>query len=66
MFRNLNHPLIVLTVTMESVILRVICIVIFNFLYAMVFWSYFQTVMTDVGRVPRDVSYYPFICVQLI
>lgn len=39
---------------MESVILRCVCITIFLVFYVMTFWSYYQTVMTDVGRVPRE------------
>lgn len=44
------------TVTIESVIVKIIYMLVFHVLYAMTLWSYYQTIFTEAGRVPREVS----------
>lgn len=45
-----------LTVTIESVIVKMIYLLVFHILYVMTLWSYYQTIFTEAGRVPREVS----------
>lgn len=45
------------TVTIESVIVKMIYLLVFHILYIMTLWSYYQTIFTEAGRVPREVSF---------
>lgn len=38
---------------MDSVILQIVCLTFFHFLYIMTFWSYFQTIFTKPGIIPK-------------
>ncbi|RWS04857.1 palmitoyltransferase ZDHHC2-like protein [Dinothrombium tinctorium] len=40
--------------TMESVILKIVCLICFHFFYIMTFWSYWQTIIAKPGVVPRS------------
>ncbi len=40
--------------TLDIVILRVLLIIVFNYLMAMTLWSYYQTIFTPPGAVPRE------------
>ncbi|XP_074593321.1 palmitoyltransferase ZDHHC15B-like isoform X2 [Brevipalpus obovatus] len=39
---------------MDSVILKVLCLIAFHFLYIMTFWSYYQVIFTQPGIIPKD------------
>lgn len=39
---------------LQNVILRVIFLVVFHYLMLMTLWSYYQTVFTEPGKVPRN------------
>lgn len=41
--------------TIESVILQVVYLIIFHVFYTLTMWSYWQTIFTDIGRIPREV-----------
>ncbi|RWS25069.1 palmitoyltransferase ZDHHC2-like isoform X2 [Leptotrombidium deliense] len=43
-----------ISVTMSSVILKVVCLIVFHVLYVMTFWSYWQTIFTPSATVPRS------------
>lgn len=44
-------------VTIESDAKKVLFLIFYHILFIMFFWSYFQTIFIDVGRVPDKVSH---------
>lgn len=48
--------LISLLVTVESTIGQILYLIFYHFFFFMFCWSYVQTIFTDIGRVPNNVS----------
>lgn len=44
------------TVTVTSVVQRILFLLFYHLVLVMFLWSYYQTVFTDIGRVPSRVS----------
>ena len=44
--------------TIDSVIIKSIYLPIFHVIYIFTLWSYWQTIFTDIGEIPRDVIHY--------
>ena len=51
---NIQLCLFTMESTMNSVMLKVVLMVLFHFWYVMSLWSYYQTIFTNPGQPPRD------------
>lgn len=51
--------------SMESLVQKILCLVLFHILFVFSFWSYIQTIFTPFGKIPNKFFLAPEICEDL-
>lgn len=53
---NKRNMFLFLTVTIDSTVKKIIYLILYHILFGMFTWAYWQTIFTEIGRVPYKVS----------